>query len=171
MDSPAKWASEAFLELKAPGFDIISCHMHLAHLSIRCEELVLYRKALRVKIRMLIKEGKSEALDACMDTLFRLAQFVRHLYGHHSCDSAVAPWQEQVARSLQKELDTPFSDYKRGSWLEYERLEKYAREHREKYFSLGRQHEDQEIESIQDGHSFLNPKDRTHLERWHRANI
>lgn len=161
------WASERFVHLKEPGFDIDSCHIDFASISIGCEDLTRYRKAFRVKIRALIKVADTVALTTCIDNFYRLAQFVRHLYGYHSCDTAVEKWQEQIALSRQKILSDVFPGYKKGSWLTYEKRALYQSVFEAEYLRSTPADAIEIRTCVQDGRAFLNPKDQAHFERWY----
>ncbi|HFU74718.1 MAG TPA: hypothetical protein ENK66_00580 [Arcobacter sp.] len=139
---------ETYLSLLETGIDIQRCEIDFRVLSVTCDDLSRYRKALRVKIRALIKQGDNASLHNCVDTLYALALFAKHLYGFHSCNSEVEHWQEETAKVLQTSFDiTKYSLYNGQNWINYDK---------ESYSSS---------DGIQDGKPFLTLKDKAHFDR------
>ncbi len=140
--------AKAYLVLSEEGIDIDTCEIDFSRLSVACQDLSRYRKALRVKIRAILKHNDLQALQRYADALFSLALFAKYLYGFHSCSSDVELWQQQDAKSLQKSFDiTNCTLYDGTNWLSYE--------HSAELSSRG----------IQDHKPFLTLKDKAHFDR------
>ena len=157
---------ESYLYLKENGIDIDACDIDYKKISVRCEDLSLYRKAFRVKIRALIKQDDIVALRRYVNQFYALAQFVQYLYGFHSCASTVEPWQEELAFRLQ----TKFSEsnaqvYTSNSWIRYKSVEEYTELLKNKYKNSNLGDKVEISKFIQDEKPFLNLKDRAHFEK------
>ncbi len=157
---------EDYQALAEQGFDIEQCFFDCKTISIRCEDITRYKKAFRVKIRGLIKEGNSAALSACINNFYRFAMFVEYLYGHHSCAVGVSPWQEKTARFLQKQYSDILGHYSRGERIDYAPQSSYEKHFRAHFALLGVEKDKSSFEFIQDNKPFLTLKDYAHFERW-----
>lgn len=107
-----------------------------------------------------MKTAETEALNQCMERFYAFAQFVRYLYGFHSCAVPVAPWQVAVAKKLQVSMTLSFTPYRRGEWVTYEPC--VAHEERLRAFA------DPSAANeafIQDEKPFLTLKDKAHFEK------
>ena len=156
---------ENYQTLAEEGFDIEQCFLDFKTISIACEDITRYKKAFRVKIRGLIKEGKSASLSECIDNFYRFALFVEYLYGDHSCATGVSPWQAETARSLQKQYSDA-GHYRRGERMEYAAQSSYEKHFREHFALLDTDNDKSSSEFIQDNKPFLTLKDYAHFERW-----
>jgi hypothetical protein len=155
---------EEYVVLKDRGIDVDACKLNFREVSVACEDLSLYRKALRVKIRALIKSDDKDELRSYVDLLYSLAQFARYLYGFHSCNSRIEIWQEKLARSLQGSFDeSRLRPYDGQSWLSYQDVDAYSAffkcQYKERFGDL-----DTGL-CIQDEKPFLNPKDKAHFDK------
>ncbi|MCJ7764951.1 MAG: hypothetical protein MUP09_03320 [Thiovulaceae bacterium] len=158
---------ENFDHLKEGGFSIDECHIDLATVSVRCSDITRYKKALRVKIRRLIKEADAAALAECIDAFYRFAIFVEYLYGDHSCATQVQLWQEQVALSLQKKFSDEGLNYSKGNRLKYAQTSVYEERFKAHYRSISTNSDTDTVAFIQDRKPFLTLKDYAHFERWY----
>ena len=61
---------EKYLYLQENGIDIDVCVIDYKVISIRCQDLSLYRKAFRVKIRTLIKQNDMPALKRYINAFY-----------------------------------------------------------------------------------------------------
>jgi hypothetical protein len=139
---------EAYLFLSEVGIDIDACEIDFGIVSVKCEDLSRYRKALRVKIRALMKQNDLMALKRYADALYALALFAKHLYGFHSCSSDVELWQEEKAKTLQKSFDLDkHTLYDGEHWIHYDDVVRIS------------------CEGLQDGKPFLTLKDKAHFDR------
>jgi len=159
------WSSKNFENLKEKGFDIESCFLDLQQISIECYDLARYKKAFRVKIRTLIKKDEILKLQLCIKQLYAFAQFVKYIYGYHSCAVPVSKWQATLAKKLQKKTLPVFEVYCKDSWISYETTARY-----ESHFKL--QHKkliglDAPLEYVQDQKPFLTLKDKAHFEKFY----
>jgi hypothetical protein len=157
MPEPAK----NHLLLSERGIDIPSCHLDVQQISVRCDDLSRYRKALRVKIRALLKTKEYVLLQGYIDMLYRLALFTQYIYGYHSCNTPVSLWQEELATQLQKECNNMLEGYTGNTWLQYD-----AQMSQVDIFDKAQVHHIEIDEAfIQDHKPFLNPKDKTHFDK------
>lgn len=167
MMGEAQWASKHFENLKEHGFDSERCYIDLEKISITCKDLARYKKALRVKIRALMKTKERESLQECIEQFYTLAQFVRYLYGFHSCAVDVLSWQEQVALALQKEMAWELKPYVNGEWIAYESPQIYEQRLRSYYQEVTGSEVMDTLQCVQDAKPFLTLKDKAHFERWY----
>jgi hypothetical protein len=153
---------ENHLLLSECGIDIPSCHLDVYQISIRCDDLSRYRKALRVKIRALLKTKEYDLLQGYIDMLYRLALFSQYIYGYHSCTTPVSLWQEQLAIQLQKMCDNSLlGTYAGDTWLQYD-----TQVLQSDIFDKAQVHHIEMDEAfIQDHKPFLNPKDKSHFDK------
>lgn len=158
---------EDYSILSEPGFGIEQCVLDCKAISVRCEDITRYKKAFRVKIRGLIKAGKSAALSGCIENFYRFATFVEYLYGHHSCAAEVSPWQEETARFLQKKYSETPGHYRKGERIVYASKGAYEKQLREQYALLTSETDENALELVQDNKPFLTLKDYAHFERWY----
>ena len=155
---------EEYLCLKEKGFDLKKCSFDYSLISVKCEDLSLYKKAFRVKIRALLKTNDIKGLRTYVNAFYTLAQFARYLYGFHSCADSVASWQETLAYELQQTFVVNSSDfYKQGTWLKYKDTKSYRQLFTEKYNALNLYEKVDEKLCIQDEKPFLNEKDKAHF--------
>lgn len=164
---PEPLKPEQYLYFQDNGIDIDACKIDYKMISVRCEDLSLYRKAFRVKIRSLIKIGDMLALKRYVDKFYALAYFVRYLYGFHSCASSVKAWQETLAYDLQKKFivsKTPV--YTSASWIEYKSAYDYKAFYKQAYKNLSFGDESEKLDCVQDEKPFLNPKDKAHFNKY-----
>jgi len=138
--------TEEYLCLKDKGIDIKACLIDFALISVSCEDLSLYRKALRVKIRALMKLDDVHKLKCYMNALYTLALFAKYLYGFHSCTSTqLYKDQEEGALRLQGDFDaSKVENYDGKSWITYETS----------------------VLDTQDQKPFLSLKDKAHFEKY-----
>jgi len=157
---------EKYLYLQDNGIDIDACKIDYKMISVRCEDLSLYRKAFRVKIRSLIKKGDAVVLKQYVNQFYTLAQFVQYLYGFHSCASTVEGWQEELACHLQRQFVVgDVMAYKPGSWLSYACADDYKDTFKKQYMMLSSDANIETLDCVQDEKPFLNLKDRSHFDR------
>ena len=157
---------EKYLYLQENGIDIDGCKIDYKMISVRCEDLSLYRKAFRVKIRSLIKQDDMIALKGCVDQFYTFAQFVQYLYGFHSCVSAVEGWQEKLAYHRQRQFVVgDVMVYRPGSWLSYACADDYKDTFKKQYMMLSPDINIETLDCVQDEKPFLNLKDRSHFDR------
>ena len=157
---------EDYLVLKEQGIDIEACRINFKELSVVCEDLSLYRKALRVKIRALIKLGDKNTLRSCVNALYGLAQFAQYLYGFHSCNSSVDRFQIELALSLQASFDeNSVVPYDGKDWLSYKTVDEYSATFKDKYKIFLDETSRNPILFVQDAKPFLNLKDKAHFEK------
>ena len=157
---------EEYLYLKENGIDIDTCEIDYKIISVRCEDLSLYRKAFRVKIRALLKEDDIVALRRYVNQFYTLAQFVQYLYGFHSCAATVEPWQEELAHSLQTKFSESYTQvYTSDSWISYKGVEEYKELLKKKYIDSTLGEKVEVATCIQDEKPFLNLKDRAHFKK------
>ena len=157
---------EDYLVLKEKGIDIEACRINFKELSVVCEDLSLYRKALRVKIRALIKLGDKNALKPYVDVLYGLAQFARYLYGFHSCNSSVDRFQIELALSLQSSFDgNSVLPYDGKGWLSYKNIDEYCASFKDRCEKFLGETSGRPILCVQDEKPFLNLKDKAHFEK------
>ena len=142
------------------GFDIENCEIDYALLDIETESFLIYKKALRVKIRALMKTEDVAALNKCYQTFFTLAHYAKHLFGHHSCKTPLAPWQMELAYTLQDSFNPSSHFYKKGEILLYEAKEKYEKQ------VLTNYHDSEAKAFLQNYYPFLNPKDYAHFDKY-----
>ncbi|MDH5464761.1 MAG: hypothetical protein OEW60_03970, partial [Thiovulaceae bacterium] len=158
--------TEEYLLLKGKGIDIDACKINFKELSVRCEDLSLFRKALRVKIRALIKLDDRNQLRSYANALYRLAQFSRYLYGFHSCNSEVSFWQEELAVYLQTRFDeSKVVFYEGNTWLVYKNVDSYCSFYKAVY-RVHLSKTDTVSPCIQDAKPFLNLKDKSHFDKY-----
>jgi len=163
---PGPAQPEMYLYLQEDGIDIDACKVDYKVLSVRCEDLSLYKKAFRVKIRALIKQNSMTELKAYVNEFYTLAHFVRYLYGFNSCASEVEPWQETLAYDLQtKFVESKAPAYTSGSWIEYKRVSEYKELFTQAYKNLSLLEAVQDLDCVQDEKPFLNPKDKAHFDK------
>lgn len=154
--------AEVYLFLKEKGMDIDACEINYKILSVSCEDLSLYRKALRVKIRALIKLDDMQVLKGYVNALYSLACFAKYLYGFHSCTSNVEIWQEKLALSLQADFDVDKIEvYDGTTWIAYTDID-YEKEYMQSPYNSNL---DTSVYT-QDLKPFLNLKDKAHFERF-----
>jgi hypothetical protein len=158
--------SDSFENIVEPGFNIERCCVDYKSVSVRCSDIVRYKKAFRVKIRRLIKRGDIAALSHCIDTFFCFATFVEYLYGHHSCAIDVEPWQEETALSLQQMFSEKEVLYTKGTRLVYAPVHVYERDFKRQYSTIFANMNS--LMFVQDTKPFLTLKDYAHFERWYR---
>lgn len=157
---------EHYLYLKEKGIDIDACVIDYQKISVRCGDLSNYRKAFRVKIRALLKRNNQELLKQYIHHFYVLAQFVRYLYGYHSCSVEVQPWQEELASYLQMKFSQDdVKVYDKESWMTYESRDYYCDAFKKQYATLTPHMDVKNLECLQDGKPFLNPKDRAHFDK------
>jgi len=157
---------EDYLYLQAPGIDIALCRLDYSLISVRCEDLSLYKKAFRVKIRALIKEKRFQELQAYVNAFYTLAHFVRHLYGFHSCDSGVEFWQEKLAQSLKTSfIPDHILAYQSDTWIVYQKRNNYQEMFTQKYMDVFSKEKVKLDTFVQDEKPFLNPKDKSHFDK------
>lgn len=155
---------EKYLYLQENGIDIDACKIDYKMISVRCEDLSLYRKAFRVKIRALIKQGDSASLKRYVDQFYTLAQFVQYLYGFHSCASPVEAWQEELASYLQTQFEeNNVQVYRDGSWISYGSVEDYSKSFKKQYEELPFGQKLETSACVQDAKPFINLKDKAHF--------
>jgi len=134
-------------------------------LSVSCSDLTLYKKAFRVQIRALMKEDNEVALKKCMNTFYKLACFVRSMYGFHSCAIPVLPWQEVLAKKLQVDFEiNDAKNYNINAWIEYTEIDDIAH-FEKKYKSLFPKGSKPLPLGVQDNKVFLTLKDKSHFEK------
>jgi len=157
---------EDYLVLKDVGIDIEACKINFKELSVVCEDLSLYRKALRVKIRALIKLDDKNELRPYVNALYGLAQFARYLYGFHSCNSRVEICQEKLATCLQESFDeSRVLPYDGKAWLSYKNIDEYSSSFKCQYKEfLGDSNKEVGL-FVQDAKPFLNLKDKAHFQK------
>lgn len=157
---------EQHLYLQEHGIDINTCEIDYKVISVGCEDLSLYRKAFRVKIRSLIKKGDMTELKRYVNQFYTLAQFVRYLYGFHSCASPVQTWQEELALDLQTRFkESRVQVYTPGSWINYKSVKDYTKSFKKQYTDLPLDENLETPHCIQDAKPFLNPKDKAHFDK------
>lgn len=142
------------------GFDIDACTIDYTRLDIETESFLIYKKALRVKIRALMKTEDVPALNRCYQTFFTLAHYAKHLFGHHSCKTPLAPWQMELAYALKDSFDPSQFHYIKGKPLTYLPKEQYEKE------ILSGYHDRAPRDFLQNYYPFLNPKDYAHFDRY-----
>jgi len=153
-----------YLFLKEKGIDINACNINFKIISVRCEDLNLYKKAFRVKIRALIKEGNLVDLKRYVNAFYTLAYFVRFLYGFHSCSNSVEAWQEELAFYLQTKFEeSRVKGYDKSSWIIYKSDKTYEEHFKMKYKELSFNTKSTMRQFIQDNKPFLNLKDKAHF--------
>ena len=153
--------AETYLFLKEKGIDIDACEIDFKILSVSCEDLCLYRKALRVKIRALIKLDDIVELKGYVNALYGLAYFAKYLYGFHSCASGVQKWQEELALYLQAGFDeSRVEAYDGKTWITYTEVD-YAKQYKDLFHNASL---DTSIYT-QDTKPFLNLKDKAHFDK------
>ncbi|HIC43516.1 MAG TPA: hypothetical protein EYO73_04240 [Sulfurimonas sp.] len=157
---PKTLPSEYYLSLKEKGIDINTCELDFKKMSVSCEDLILYRKALRVKIRSLIKLDDVNELKHYVNALYSLACFSKYLYGFHSCCSKVNGWQEELSHKLQIDFDEDkLKVYTPGLWISYKETS-YRKDIGLKY------NIELDLDTcIQDKKPFLNLKDKAHFDK------
>lgn len=161
---------EKYLYLQENGIDIDACMIDYRMISVRCEDLSLYRKAFRVKIRTLIKNDDMLGLKRYIDNFYTYAQFVQYLYGFHSCACAVERWQEELAYYLQtKFVESNALVYKPGDWISYKSIDDYENYFRNHYKEFSKDVNIETLPFVQDAKPFLNPKDRAHFDVYFRS--
>lgn len=157
-------SNETYLSLVEEGIDIPHCRLNLHEISIRCADLSRYRKALRVKIRTLLKIEDYDSLEGYINMLFALGNFAKSCYGYHSCNSPVSSWQEELAGILQKAFDpTSIQAYTRDIWIEYD-PQSSDRYIQQQASLLMASHSADET-CVQDSKPFLTQKDRSHFNK------
>ena len=142
------------------GFDIEKCEIDYTLLDIQTESFLYYKKSLRVKIRALMKTEDIPALNNCFQTFFTLAHYAKHLFGHHSCKTPLAPWQMELAYQLKETFNPSLFYYQKGEILTYETQEIY-----ENRVLVG-YHDKSSKEFFQNYYPFLNPKDYAHFDKF-----
>jgi len=156
---------EEYLVFKDKGIDIAACEIDFKILCVRCEDLSLYRKAFRVKIRALLKVGDINKLKDYVNALYSLASFAKYLYGFHSCASNVEPWQEELALYLQVNFDkSRVEAYNGNTWITYTGMG-YVQALTKKYKDLTHSAKLDTSVCVQDTKPFLNLKDKAHFEK------
>jgi len=134
---------------------------------VRCQDLSLYRKAFRVKIRTMIKNNDTHALKPYIDAFYTFAQFSQYLYGFHSCASFVEDWQEQLAFYLQTRFEESSAlGCKSGSLLKYASVNEYEKSFKELYQKFAPDVESATLTFVQDAKPFLNQKDQSHFDKF-----
>jgi len=162
---------EKYLYLQENGIDIDACVIDYKLISVRCQDLSLYRKAFRVKIRTLIKQNDMPALKRYIDAFYTFAQFSQYLYGFHSCAGVVEPWQEQLAYYLQTRFDeSRVLVYEPGSWISYKSVKDYEESFKKKYQNFSLDESSEILPFIQDAKPFLNQKDQSHFDTYFNPN-
>jgi len=157
---------EEYLSFKDKGIDVNACEIDYKTISVCCDDLSLYRKAFRVKIRSLIKQNDRVVLKEYVQAFYSLAQFVRYIYGFHSCNEQVQPWQERVALKLQKGFDINKTQlYTQEFWLVYKSVDVYIECFKNQYKEINLDVDTQSLDCIQDSKPFLNLKDRAHFDK------
>lgn len=159
------WESNNFINLSEVGFDIALCEVDFRTISVRCSDLVRYRKAFRVKIRELMKLDDRNNLSKYIEKFYILASLFQYMYGYHSGASQVEFWQEEVALSLQKTFHPKDFRYKNGARLQYENSKFYEDYLKKQYSQINPTSNVQLLKCIQDGKPFLNLKDYAHFEK------
>jgi len=155
-------SNESYGSLNEKGIDIRNCFLDLQEISIRCNDLSRYRKALRVKIRALLKREAYSQLRLYINALYHLGLFSKYIYGFHSCNTDVTLWQEALALSLQKEWDKEaVKAYDGSEWINYDSsvIEPFI------YAKASENMQDMNEDLVQDGKPFLNPKDQSHFDK------
>ncbi len=162
---------EKYLYLQENGIDIDACVIDYKLISVRCQDLSLYRKAFRVKIRTLIKQNDMPALKPYIDAFYTFAQFSQYLYGFHSCAGVVESWQEQLAYYLQTGFDeSRVLVYEPGSWIKYKSVNDYEKSFKKRYQKFSPDENSEILPFIQDAKPFLNQKDQSHFDKYFNNN-
>ncbi|MDF1881281.1 hypothetical protein JHD50_08200 [Sulfurimonas sp. MAG313] len=157
--------TQEYLMLQEKGIDINACEIDFKLLSVSCEDLSLYRKALRVKIRALLKEENIINLQGYIRLLYTLGHFSSYLYGFHSCSSLLESWQEELALFLQTKFDVNrVSEYDASAWIRYKSIEDYKKYFTKSYEEFSKT--SQPSAFIQDAKPFLNLKDKVHFDTY-----
>ena len=158
---------ERYLYLQENGIDIDACAIDYKLISVRCQDLSLYRKAFRVKIRTLIKHNDIPSLKRYIDAFYAFAQFVKYLYGFHSCGSVVEEWQEQLAYYLQTRFEESKTlECKSGSSIKYANVNEYEKSFKKLYQKFAPDVDSGTLTFVQDAKPFLNQKDQSHFHKF-----
>ena len=158
---------KVYLFLQENGIDIDACVIDYKLISVRCQDLSLYKKAFRVKIRTMIKNNDTPDLKRYIDAFYSFAQFSQYLYGFHSCGSVVEEWQEQLAYYLQTSFEESQTlECKSGSLLKYGSVEEYEKSFKELYQKFAPDVDSKILPFTQDEKPFLNQKDKSHFDKF-----
>jgi len=158
---------KVYLFLQENGIDIDACVIDYKLISVRCQDLSLYRKAFRVKIRTMIKNNDTPDLKRYIDAFYSFAQFSQYLYGFHSCGSEVEEWQEQLAYFLQTRFDASSAlECNKYSMISYSSVEEYEKFFKTLYQKFAPDVDSATLTFVQDAKPFLNQKDQSHFDKF-----
>jgi len=158
---------KVYLFLQENGIDIDACVIDYKLISVRCQDLSLYRKAFRVKIRTMIKNNDTHALKPYIDAFYTFTQFAQYLYGFHSCGSEVEEWQEQLAYYLQTRFDESSAlECTKDSLIKYASVNEYEKSFKELYQKFAPDVDSESLPFVQDAKPFLNQKDQSHFDKF-----